>query len=125
MTLEWDMSDKKRKTYDHGIMAEGAAELFLRAKGFQILSRRYKTPVGEVDLIALDDKYLVFIEVKARPSIDDALFSITPKMRNRIMEAAGHFIAANPAYNDYPMRFDVMAVKLPFAIRHLENAFMD
>lgn len=119
------MSDKKKKTYDHGIMAEGAAELFLRAKGFQILGRRYKTPVGEVDLIALDDQYLVFIEVKGRPSIDEALFSITPRMKARIMEASGHFIAANPQYSNHPMRFDVMAVKLPFAIRHLENAFMD
>ena len=119
------MTDQKKKTHDRGIMAEGAAELFLRAKGFEILARRYKTPVGEIDLIALDDEYLVFIEVKARPSLDEAVYAITPKMRERIHAAAGHFMAANPDHAGRPMRVDVMAVKLPFAIRHLENAFME
>ena len=119
------MSDKKKKTYDRGIMAEGVAELFLRAKGFEILARRYKTPVGEIDLVALDDAYLVFIEVKARPTIDDAMYSITPKMRERIHAAAGHFTMHYPDYANHPMRVDVMAVKLPFTIHHLENAFME
>ena len=117
--------DQKKKTYDRGIMAEGAAELFLRAKGFEILERRYKTPVGEVDLIALDDQYLVFVEVKARASVDNALESITPKMRKRINDAASHFFGARPKYAEYPMRVDVVAVKLPFTIHHLENAFME
>ncbi|PZQ47705.1 MAG: YraN family protein [Micavibrio aeruginosavorus] len=119
------MSEQKRRTYDQGIMGEGAAEIFLRAKGFKILARRYKSSVGEIDLIALDDPYLVFVEVKARQSVEDALHAITPKMRSRIHEAAGHFIAANPAYADFPMRVDVMAVQLPFKIQHLENAFME
>ena len=119
------MSDRKTKTYDRGIMAEGAAELFLRAKGFDIIARRYKTPVGEIDLVAIDDSYLVFVEVKARPTIEDAMFSITPKMRERISAAAGHFMATFPQYAHHPVRVDVMAVKLPFTIRHLENAFME
>lgn len=76
-------------------------------------------------MIALDDAYLVFIEVKARPSVDEALLSITPKMRERIHAAAGHFMAHFPDYAHYPMRVDVMAVELPFTIRHLENAFME
>ncbi len=119
------MTDQKKKTHDRGLMAEGVAELFLRAKGFQILERRYRTKVGEVDLIALDDDTLVFIEVKNRPTLDDALFSITPKMRARISDAAMSFLSDHPNYTMRPMRFDVMAVKLPFTIRHMENAFMD
>lgn len=119
------MSDQKKKTHDRGIVAEGAAELFLRAKGFDILRRRYKTPVGEIDIIARDDAYLVFVEVKARPSVDDAFLSITPKMRERIHAAAQYFAAEHPQYSDFPMRVDVVAVKLPFTIRHLENAFME
>ncbi len=117
--------NQKKKAYDHGLMAEGAAELFLRAKGFKILERRYKTPVGEIDIIALDDSYLVFVEVKARSSVDDALYSLTPKMKMRIQDAALYFTTSFPEYADRPMRVDVMAVKLPFTIRHLENAFMD
>lgn len=117
--------DHKKKTHDRGIMAEGAAELFLRAKGFQIIERRYKSGVGEIDLIALDGDYVVFVEVKARPTLDEALFSITPKMRVRISDAAMAFLSQHPNYTMRPMRFDVMAVKLPFTIRHMENAFMD
>lgn len=116
---------QKKKTYERGIVAEGAAELFLRAKGFEILERRYKTPVGEVDLIALDGQYLVFVEVKARASVEGALESITPKMRKRISDAALHYFGAKPLYAEYPMRVDVVAVKLPFTIHHLENAFME
>lgn len=119
------MPDHKKKTHDRGIMAESAAELFLRAKGFEILARRYKTSSGEIDLIARDDLYLVFIEVKARPTIDDALFSITPRMRARITQAANHFISENPQYQQSPMRFDMVAVKLPFSIRHMEHVWMD
>jgi putative endonuclease len=117
--------EQKKKTYDRGIMAETAAELFLRAKGFEILERRYKTPVGEIDLIALDDQYLVFVEVKARVDIESAMESITPKMRGRINDAAAHFTAARSKYANYPMRVDVVAVKLPFTIHHVENAFME
>lgn len=119
------MSEQKKKTHDRGIMAEGAAELFLRAKGFEILQRRYKTPVGEIDLIARDDQYIVFVEVKARPSVDEAMYAITPKMRARIHAAAGHFTVNFPEYANHPRRVDVMAVKLPFTIQHLENAFME
>lgn len=115
--------DQKKKTYDRGLMAESVAEIFLRAKGFQILERRFKTPHGEIDLIALDDQYLVFIEVKARVSIDDALYSITSKMRGRIGDAAMYFIGNHPNYANGAMRFDVMAVKLPFTIHHMENAW--
>lgn len=119
------MQDRRRKTYDRGIMAEGAAELFLRGKGYEIIARRYKTPVGEIDLIAKDDDYLVFVEVKARAGIDEALECITAKMRTRINNAANYFTAAHPEYADRPCRVDVVAVKLPFRMHHIENAFME
>ncbi len=119
------MTEQKEKTHDRGLMAEGVAEIFLRAKGYKILERRYRTKVGEVDLIALDGDYIVFIEVKNRPTLDEALFSITPRMRGRISDAAMTFLSEHPNYTMRPMRFDVLAVKLPFTIRHMENAFMD
>jgi putative endonuclease len=118
------MDARKKKSHDDGMMAEGVAEIFLRAKGFKMLARRYRAGVGEIDLVALDDEYLVFIEVKARQSIEEALFSITPKMRARLLDAAVQFVGAHPEYAGRPMRFDVMAVKLPFKIHHLENALM-
>jgi putative endonuclease len=115
----------KEKTHDQGIMAETAAEIFLRAKGFKIVERRYRSRAGEIDLIAQDGDYIVFVEVKARPTLDEALFSITPKMRGRISDAAMMYLSENPNYTMRPMRFDVVAVKLPFTIRHMENAWME
>lgn len=119
------MSDHTTKTHNQGILAEGAAEIFLRAKGYKIIERRYRTKSGEVDIIALDGDYLVFVEVKARPTLDEALFSITPRMKTRISDAAMTFLSEHPNYTMRPMRFDVMAVKLPFTIRHMQNAFME
>ena len=119
------MMEQKSQSHSRGILAEGAAEIFLRAKGYKILERRYKTKVGEVDIVAMDDDVLVFVEVKARPTLDDALFSITPKMKTRISDAAMSFLAEYPKYTSCAMRFDVMAVKLPFTIRHMENAWME
>lgn len=119
------MMEKKSQSHSRGILAEGVAELFLRAKGYSILDRRYKTKVGEVDIVAMDGDVLVFVEVKARPTLDEALFSITPKMKTRITDAAMSFLGGNPKYTSYAMRFDVVAIKLPFTIRHMENAFLE
>lgn len=114
---------RKDTSYHTGLMAEGMAALYLRAKGFKIIRQRYKTGVGEIDLVALDGDVLVFVEVKGRPSQEEALFSITPRMKTRITAAAGHFIASHPAHAARAMRFDVVAVCPPFSIRHLDNAW--
>ncbi len=115
-------------TYDRGLRAEKFAVMYLRLKGYKILRQRYKTPVGEVDIIAQRKKQLIFIEVKARPSEASALESITPKMRERIERTAAYFLMKENKYNDYAMRFDLIAVT-PFSlsnstfIKHLDNAW--
>ena len=55
-----------------GISAESRAAAFLIAKGFRILARRWRSPVGEIDIIARRRRLLVFVEVKARERLDDA-----------------------------------------------------
>ena len=118
------MPQKRKDTYRTGLMAEGMASLYLWSKGYRILKQRYKAAgAGEIDLIALDGGVLVFVEVKGRPSAEEALFSITPRMKSRITAAAGHFIAAHPEHAARPMRFDVIAISLPFSLRHLDNAW--
>jgi Holliday junction resolvase-like predicted endonuclease len=61
-----------------GISAESRAAAYLIAKGFRILARRWRSPVGEIDIIACRRQLLIFVEVKARPSFDDAAWSVTP-----------------------------------------------
>src|SRR3979411_3512517 len=67
-----------------GISAESRAAAFLIAKGFRILARRWRSPVGEIDIIARRRHLLVFVEVKARENFDDAAWSVTDRQRARI-----------------------------------------
>lgn len=115
--------NKSRRTYQDGLWAEAVAEVILRLKGYRILARRYKTPMGEIDIIARRGKMLAFVEVKFRRTIPEALACLTPSMKSRIVNAARHFIAAYPAYGDYDMRFDLFALTGPFSFRHLDNAW--
>ena len=59
-----------------GISAESRAAAFLIAKGFRILARRWKSPVGEIDIVARRRALLVFVEVKARNNLDEAAESL-------------------------------------------------
>lgn len=117
------MHAAKKKAHEDGLLYERMAELYLRAKGYRILRKRYKTGLGEIDLVALDADVLVFIEVKGRVTVEEALFSITPRMKSRIEGAAMHFLSEYPAYISSGMRFDVIAISLPFSIRHIDNAW--
>jgi hypothetical protein len=64
-----------------GISAESRAAAYLVAKGFRILARRWRSPVGEIDIIARRRQLLVFVEVKAREKFDDAAWSVTDRQR--------------------------------------------
>ena len=66
------MRETRVKAYRRGLFAETVAALLLRLKGYAIVARRYKTPVGEIDLVALKGKRLAFIEVKRRKTKEDA-----------------------------------------------------
>jgi putative endonuclease len=73
-----ERSRGRREAYRHGHAAEAAAMLFLLAKGFRPIARRYKTPLGEVDLIVKRGRLIAFVEVKARALERDALESVGP-----------------------------------------------
>src|SRR5436305_14858749 len=79
-----------------GISAESRAAAFLIAKGFRILARRWKSPVGEIDIVARRRSLLLFVEVKAREKLDDAAWSVTDRQRPRIVAAAEGWLAAHP-----------------------------
>jgi putative endonuclease len=106
-----------------GISAESRAAALLIAKGFRILARRFKSPVGEIDIVARRRSLLVFVEVKARAQPDDAAWSVTPRQQQRIAAAAEAWLAANSSDGFRDIRFDAILVapgKLP---RHIPAAF--
>ncbi|HVA16069.1 MAG TPA: YraN family protein [Stellaceae bacterium] len=97
----------------------------LRLKGYRILARRYKTPVGEVDLIARRGGVLAAIEVKARGDFDRAGESLTPRQRRRITRALAHFLGRRPDLALLAARFDVMLVAPRRWPRHLVDAWRE
>jgi putative endonuclease len=106
-----------------GLSAESRAAAFLVGKGFRILARRWKCPLGEIDIVARRRSLLIFVEVKARESFDDAAWSVTPRQRQRIVAAAEVWLAHNAdvAYQD--IRFDAMLVAPGRLPRHIATAF--
>jgi putative endonuclease len=106
-----------------GRSAESRAAAFLIAKGYRIVARRFRGPVGEVDIVARRRRLLVFVEVKARSSLDAAAESLPPRQQRRIAAAAAAWLAAHPQDAESAIRFDAVLVapgKLP---RHIPGAF--
>src|SRR5438045_9246674 len=79
-----------------GLSAESRAAALLIAKGFRILARRFRSPVGEIDIVARRRHLLIFVEVKARERLDDAAWSVTERQRARIVAAAEAWLADHP-----------------------------
>lgn len=104
-----------------GRRAETLAALYLRLKRFSILSRRLKTPVGEIDIVARRGTLLVFAEVKHRKSSDAAAFEAVDTAR--IAKAAQWFLATRPEFSGLDCRFDVIVLAKGRWPHHLENAF--
>jgi putative endonuclease len=117
------MSVARAKAYRQGLFAETLAAFLFRLKGYKIIAQRYRSPVGEIDLVALKNKRLVFVEVKRRKALDDAAWTVPAKQKRRIVRAAQYWLASHPDYTTYTIAFDVL-LAAPWAWpRHIENAF--
>jgi len=106
-----------------GLSAESRAAMMLMAKGYRIAARRWKTPFGEIDIVARRRRDLVFVEVKARERIDDAAEAVTERTKRRILAAAEFWLSRHVDDANCYIRFDVILIapgKLP---RHITNAF--
>ena len=106
-----------------GLSAETRAAVLLLAKGFRIAARRWRSPVGEIDLVARRGRLLVFVEVKARVRLDDAAEAVTERQKRRIAAAAAAWLASHAGDRDHHIRFDAVLVapwRLP---RHIKAAF--
>jgi putative endonuclease len=106
-----------------GISAASRAAAFLIAKGFRILARRWKSSLGEIDVIARRGGLLVFAEVKARANLDDAAESLNRQQQRRIAAVAEIWLGNNPDYANFNMRFDAILVAPGKIPRHIPAAF--
>ena len=106
-----------------GLSAEARAAAYLMVKGYRILARRFRTPYGEIDIVARRRNLLAFVEVKARASLDEAAYAVTARQQQRIVEAAQAWLMAHPEHADFDLRFDVMLIAPRCLPRHLLAAF--
>lgn len=116
--------DPRRRAERAGRSAETLACWLLRLKFYSVIATRYKTPVGEIDIVAKKGRSIVFIEVKHRSGSemarDQALASVNTV---RIVRCAEWFQSSHPAYQGWDFRFDVIILAPGRWPHHLVNAF--
>lgn len=113
----------RRRAERRGRRAEAAAAWLLRAKGYRVLARRFRSPVGEIDLIVTRGRLIAFVEVKVRPTFAAGAEAVTPNAQRRIARAASAWLAAHPAFADRDFRFDVIVATTARLPRHVAGAF--
>ena len=113
---------ERRRRYRRGWVSEHLAAVFLMAKGYRVLARRQKTPAGEIELIVVRGRRLVFVEVKQRASLVEAEAAIGPRQRARVRRAADLWLARHPRYAAHEIGFDLVFLVPPRFPKHLENA---
>ena len=106
-----------------GVSAESRAAAFLMAKGYRILEKRFRTPYGEIDIVARRRNLVAFIEVKARASLEEAAYAVTARQQVRIVAAAQAWLMAHPEHADFDLRFDAVLIAPRRLPRHLLAAF--
>jgi putative endonuclease len=114
---------KRLAAFRLGVSAESIAAIFLGAKGYRTIARRWKSPVGEIDLVIKRGRLIAFVEVKARKALDQAAESVLPRQRRRIVAAAEAWLAAHPEHAGYDMRFDAVLVSPGRMPQHVVSAF--
>lgn len=107
---------------------EDAAAAFLERVGMQVQDRNWRSPAGEIDVVARDGDTLVFVEVKTRRSerAGTAEDAVSPTKQRRVVRVAKAYLAAHPASPE-SVRFDVVAIRVlgldRALLRHYRAAF--
>ena len=115
-------TSERRQRYQRGVVAEFFAAALLMLKGYRILARRHRTRLGEIDLIAVRGQRLAFVEVKRRPTIEDATQSIGERQTQRISAAAEQWVWRHPAYHGHQIGLDAVVIAPRRWPCHLANA---
>jgi putative endonuclease len=116
-------SASRQKAERRGRRSEWYAALWLMLKGYRILALRYRTPVGEVDIIARRGNLVAFVEVKARSTERAAVDAVSDAAHRRIRAAGELWLAREPKAAQLSLRFDIVAVMPRRLPRHIPGAF--
>jgi putative endonuclease len=113
----------RRIAWQRGRSAERLCLWLLRLKGWRIVARDLKLPVGEIDIVARRGSVLAAIEVKARADFATAAEAISPRQRRRIARALAALLARRPDLARLSPRFDVMLIAPRRLPRHIVGAW--
>lgn len=115
--------NRRFAAYRLGHRGEWLAALALLLKGYRIVARRHRTRLGEIDLIARRGDLVLIVEVKARPTLAEAMDAIGPASARRIEGAADLWLARQRDHARLSMRFDMVAILPRRWPIHVENIF--
>jgi putative endonuclease len=101
---------KRVRAWRHGRWAETVAAALLVVTGWRILARDWRSPAGEIDIVARRRRTIAFIEVKTRDDLAAAGEAIGQRQQQRIRRAAGLYLARHPALATLDARFDAVLV---------------
>jgi len=118
-----DGPEARRRFLARGRTGEGLAALALRLKGYRIVARNFRCPLGEIDIVARRGDLIVFVEVKARADAVASVDAVTGQARRRIANAAEVWIARQRDASRLSWRFDIVAVAPWRWPVHFEDAF--
>lgn len=115
---------------NRGKYFEALAADWLTARGARIIEHNYQCRAGEIDLVAIDDDCLTFVEVRSRsnPRFSSAAASVDHRKQVRLIRTAQFFLQRHPKWAKMPCRFDVIAIEPrqsrdDFAVRWIRSAF--
>ena len=114
--------DARRAARAAGLTAEVLAAAYLRRRGYRILARGYCARGGEIDIVAMKGDAVAFVEVKARPTLDDALTAVTSQKARRLSSACRRWLTENDWAMGLTLRGDLIAIAPRRFPRHLEAA---
>jgi putative endonuclease len=122
------MTSKRTSKQETGQRGEDVALTYLQKKGYVVLERNFRSPFGEVDIVARDKDTLVFVEVRTggRGRIHDPEETVGPRKQLRIGRTALFYMKRHRLEDQWAARFDVVAVEegeKGLEVRHIEDAF--
>lgn len=113
----------KKKALRFGSYSENFALFFLLLKGYYPLERRFSSREGEIDLIVIKGKTLIFVEVKARQNLSDAFEAISEEKKKRLLSVTHYWLSKNIWSSDYTLRMDAVFIAPWHIPQHIRNIF--
>jgi len=123
------IDEKKVSTHEKGVTGENIACCYLIKNGYEIIDRNFRLRGGEIDIIALKDETIIFIEVKRHPKGNIEILSgeLNRRKQQKILKTAKCYLQKYRQYSNRFVRFDVLAIDVPGLdpVHHIVNAFLE